>query len=336
MASPSSPRTSNAWMSEVNPEFSPLIPGINEAFKKIWTYKDMAEFRGNWTTTRASFAPYIPLTGFTTSHLQVRVSDGAEVEVRILRPTNSESEELAMLFVLHGGGWVVGGHDSESSMSRAVCVKNRMVVVSVDYRRAPEHQFPTALNDGYDVFKWICANASAHSIDPSRIILAGTSAGANLIAALAIKLRDDKLLDGVLGQVLNLPAVCHPGHFPLGKFELNSYEQNADAPTINGRSMRWFWNQYCPDRDRGSDPLASPLLANDHAQLPPALIQVAGMDALRDEGIAYAGVLEKAGVPVELKTYPGLPHGFVLAIRMEVVNDYYKAMVDWIAKRLEG
>jgi acetyl esterase/lipase len=322
-------------MSDVNPEFSPLIPGINEAFKKIWTYKDMAEFRGNWTTTRANFAPYIPLDGFSTRHLPVPVSDGAEVEIRILRPTNSESERLPLLFVLHGGGWVVGGHDSESSMSRAVCVKNRMVVVSVDYRRAPEHTFPTALNDGYDVFRWIFANAAAYHIDASRTILAGTSAGASLIAALALRLRDDELQDGVLGQILNLPAVCHPDHAPTDRFELNSYEQNANAPTINGQSMRWFWRQYCPDADAGSDPLASPLLAKDHSRLPPALIQVAGLDALRDEGIAYAGVLEAAGVPVELKTYPGLPHGFVLAIKMQVVNDYYKSMVDWIAGRLE-
>ncbi|KAK7892964.1 hypothetical protein LTR67_007201 [Exophiala xenobiotica] len=322
-------------MSDVDPDFNTLVPGINEAFKKIWTYKDMTGFRGNWTTARANFAPYIPLDGFTTRHLQVPVSDGTEVEIRILRPTNSESEHLPMFFVLHGGGWVVGGHDSESSMSRAVCVKNRMVVVSVDYRRAPEHKFPTALHDGYDVFKWMSANASAYHIDPTRIILAGTSAGANLISALTLKLRDDKLHEGVLGQVLNLPAVCHPDYAPTDKYELNSYEQNADAPTINGQSMRWFWSQYCPDAVAGSDPLASPLLAKDHSQLPPALIQVAGMDALRDEGIVYARVLRTAGVSVELKTYPGLPHGFILAIKMPVVNDYYKSVVDWIARRLE-
>jgi acetyl esterase/lipase len=204
-----------------------------------------------------------------------------------------------------------------------------MSVISVDYRRAPEHQFPAALNDGYEAYQWIKAHAGELCIDKSRIILAGTSAGANLIASLAIKLRDESADDGILGQLLNIPAVCHPDHF-----QFPSYEENEDAPTINGRSMRWFWRQYCPSM--GESPLASPLLATDHTSLPPAFIQVAELDALRDEGMAYAQALERAGVHVTLKTYPGLPHGFVLAVHMKVVGTYYMSMVEWVHDRLRG
>lgn len=94
----------NAWLSEVNPEFAPLIPGVNEAFKKIWTYSDMTEFRGNWTTTRATYADYVPTTGFDVTHQMVPTSDGTEVEIRILKPEGAGNELLPLLFVLHGGG----------------------------------------------------------------------------------------------------------------------------------------------------------------------------------------------------------------------------------------
>lgn len=315
-------------MSKIDSEFAPLVPGINDAFRKIWTFSDIDDFRSHWTITRAQLADYIPVDGYVVSHQRVPLSDGNDVEIRIYRPTDTDQEILPLLFVQHGGGWVVGGHDSERSMNQAVCVKNHVAVISVDYRRAPEHKYPTALDDSYEVFGWVIAHANTLCIDSSRIFLAGSSAGANLTASLAIKLRDNNTASGILGQVLNIPAVCHPDHLPHDRFELNSYEHNAEAPTINGRMMRWFWEQYCPSR--GNEPLASPLLAEDHSNLPPALIQVAGMDSLRDEGIAYAQVLRNAGVTVKLNIYPGLPHGFILATHMATVNNYFESIVQWV------
>ena len=319
-------------MSDVDPEFAPLIPGVNEAFKQIWTYNDMAEFRGNWTKTRASYADYIPSEGFTTTHRMIPTSDGSQVEIRVYRPQMSADEVLPLLFVLHGGGWVVGGHDSENAMSRAVCVRNNVAVLSVDYRKAPEHKFPTALNDGYDAYRWALHNASELGTDPEMVLLGGTSSGANLIAGLALKLQREDGLHGVIGQMLNIPALCHPKYFPHDKFDLSSYDENAEAPTINGLRMLWFWDQYYPSPQ--PDVLANPLLADSLSGLPPTLIQVAGMDPLRDEGIAYAEALEKAGVSTKLNLYPGLPHGFMLAIKLEIVTKYYESMVSWVAERL--
>jgi acetyl esterase/lipase len=324
----------HAWMSQIHPEFRELVPTLDEAFRKIWTFDSIEEFRDHWTVVRSNYSAYIPTQGFEIDHQMIPLPDGVAIEIRIYRPMLNTKGPLPLLFVMHGGGWVVGNHDTEGSMSRAVCVRNQMAVISVDYRRAPEHKFPTAIEDGYHAFKWIISNSESLGIDSSRVILAGSSAGGNLIAGLALKLRDENSLGGVLGQVLNIPAVCHPDYLPRDTMELESYEQNADAPTTNGQHMRWFWKHYCPEL--GDNPLASPLLAMDHSNLPAALIQVAGLDALRDEGIAYSKVLARAGVPVKLKTYPGLPHGFVVAVKLDAVTVYFQSIVDWIAERLES
>ncbi|KAF2494368.1 hypothetical protein BU16DRAFT_562028 [Lophium mytilinum] len=321
-----------AHLSEVNPDFAPLIPGVNEAFKKIWTYKTMDEFRGNWGGTRASYSACVPVDGFVITHQMIPTRDGTEVELRTWRPESKIDEVLPLLFVCHGGGFVVGGHDSENAMARTVCVRNRMAAISVDFRRAPEHKFPTAFNDCYDAYQWIMKNAVELKINPKKVILGGSSAGASIAASIAIKLREEESLDGIIGQLLNIPVACHPKQFPQDKYELNSYVQNAEAPTINGNMMRWFWDQYYPEG--GPDVRASPLLALSHAALPPALIQVGGMDPLRDEGLAYAEALKNDDVDTTVKIYPGLPHGFVLAKDMDFVTKYYQAQVDWVEQRL--
>lgn len=293
----------------------------------------MTEFRGNWTTTRGTYPEFVPTEGFDITHQMVPIPGGVELEIRIWKPQDAKvGEKLPLLFVLHGGGFVVGGHDSENGMSRSVCVKNHMLVISVDYRRAPEHKFPTALMDGYHVYKWVLQNASQLGFDSEKIIIGGMSCGANLVAALTLKLRDEGALNGVLGQLLNLPALCHPNQFPHEKYELNSYEQNYDSPTVNGKHMYWFWDQYYPDG--GADPLASPLIAKSHEGLPPALIQVAGLDPLRDEGLAYADVLKKAGVKTRVEVYPGLPHGFILATNQDFASKFFRCMVEFVAELL--
>ncbi|OQV10567.1 hypothetical protein CLAIMM_14545 [Cladophialophora immunda] len=326
---------SNAWMSQVDPGFESLIPGLRETFRKIWTFEDINEFRENWSIIRGQYPTYVPSEGFDISYRTKRVRDGTPIELRVYRPSGAvQTERLPLLFVLHGGGFVAGNHDTENSMCRSVCVKNRMVVISIDFRKAPEFQFPVPCNDAYDVYLGLLEDAESFGFDPSKAILAGSSAGSSLTAGLALRLTKDGRSSGVIGQMLNIPALCHPDHLPRDKFELNSYEQNASAPTIDAPSMRWYWKQYCPDS--GFDPLASPLLAPSLSGLPPALIQVAGMDPMRDEGIAYAAALSSAGVPVDLKVYPGLPHGFLIASHLPVVNQYLEAMVEWVSKILKA
>ncbi|KAF2802323.1 uncharacterized protein BDZ99DRAFT_483051 [Mytilinidion resinicola] len=303
-----------AHLSTVNPDFAPLIPGVNAAFKKIWTYTTMDEFRGNWGGTRASYSACVPVDGFSITHEMIPTRDGTEVELRVWRPESNIDEVLPLLFVCHGGGFVVGGHDSENAMARTVCVRNGMAVISVDFRRAPEHKFPTAFNDCYDAYHWIIKNATQLKIDPKKVILGGSSAGASIAASIAIELREEDALNGVIGQLLNIPVTCHPKQFPHDKYELNSYVQNAEAPTINGNMMianGYGKDQYYPEG--GPDVRANPLLAATHAALPPArmfssqsiganfsvlmevVIQVGGMDPLRDEGLAYAEALKNDG-----------------------------------------
>ncbi|KAL3474488.1 alpha/beta hydrolase fold-domain-containing protein [Aspergillus californicus] len=317
-------------LGDVHPDFAPLVAGLNEAFERIWTPDDVPQLRSNFQSSRA-LIPGVPLDGFDISHRMVPVLDGSEVEVRIYRPTPAgvrTTLNLPLLFVAHGGGWVVGDHESEGAMSRLLCVRNQVVVVSVNYRRAPEHPFPTPLNDTYDAYKWTISHAPELGVDSGTVVLGGTSAGANLVAALTLRLKHEGSLNGVVGQLLNIPVLCHPRFLPHNKHELRSYVQNAQSPTINGERMRWFWDQYFPHAT--ADALASPLLASQFDGLPPALIQVAGLDPLRDEGLAYAKELLLAGVPVDVRIHAGVPHGFVFATKLECTRQYFQSMVDWM------
>ncbi|KAE8331437.1 alpha/beta hydrolase fold-domain-containing protein [Aspergillus sergii] len=320
----------------VHRDFAPFVPSLNEAFERIWTPQDIAQLRNNFKSSRLPI-PGIPTEGFAISHRMVPVSDGTDIEIRIYRPTSvhdqSTSSALPLLFVAHGGGWVVGDHDSEGPLCRLVCARNKVIVISVDFRRAPEHPFPTPLNDTYDVYKWTVQHASELGFDPASIVLGGSSAGANLVAALTHKLKNEGGLGGVIGQLLNIPVLCHPRFLPREKHELQSYEQNAQSPTINGERMCWFWDQYLPSAN--PEPLASPLLAADFKGLPQALIQVAGMDPLRDEGLAYADELKAAGIPVTVCVYEGVPHGFVFATQLKCTQEYFQSMVNWMGHILK-
>ncbi|KAJ9145078.1 Lipase esterase family protein [Pleurostoma richardsiae] len=257
---------------------------------------------------------------------EVAVKDGYKVGIRIYEPIQLGKGHV-LFFNVHGGGWTVGTPETEEVQNRLVAVKNRAVVVSVDYRRAPEFPFPYALNDSLDVLLWCKENAESLGVDPNKIIVGGGSAGANVSTVLAHIARDEGI-SGIIGQVLNIPVTCHPDHFPLSKYEYESYEQNAHSPLVTAERMRLFWNNYLPRAE--ADPRASPLLATSLAGLPPALVQVAGMDPLRDEGLAYTEALRADGVDVTLKVYPGMPHAFYVYPELKSSVEYFQAIVDWI------
>ncbi|KAJ5924902.1 hypothetical protein N7454_007541 [Penicillium verhagenii] len=324
----------NGDLSIIHPDFSPLVPKLTEVFEQIWTPDDVQQLRKNFDRSRSSF-PFVPNDGYRVSERMIQLSDSSQINIRIYTPIGGsarDGEDKPVLFVAHGGGWVVGGHESEGAMSRLICVRNQAVVISVDYRRAPEYPFPIPLNDVYDAYRWMLAHAMDLGIDTNRVILAGTSAGGSLVAGLSLRLREEEGgLKGIVGQLLNLPALCHPRYFPHAKHKLESYRQNAKAPTTNSSHMYWYWDQYYPDPQPNM--LASPLLADHFHRLPPALIQVAGMDPLRDEGLAYAAELQNAGVPVDLHVYSGLPHGFVFAQDKEFTKEYFYRMIDWVEAR---
>ena len=207
------------------------------------------------------------------------------------------------LVFFHGGGWVIGDLDTHDGLCRALANAAGRVVASVDYRLAPEHRFPTAAEDAYAATRWVADHAAALGVDPRRLAVGGDSAGGNLATVVALMARDRG--GPALGlQWLVYPVVDHD-------FDTASYRENAEGYLLTRAAMRWFWNHYAPAPADRARPHASPLRAPSLAGLPPALIQTAGYDPLRDEAEVYARHLRAAGVPTTLTRYPGMIHGFL-------------------------
>ncbi|WP_433192994.1 alpha/beta hydrolase [Nocardia sp. CA-107356] len=207
-----------------------------------------------------------------------------------------------LIVYFHGGGWVLGSRAYIDSAVRFLAVHTGADVLSVDYRLAPEHPFPAAIDDGLAAWDFAVAHASSWGIDPDRIVVAGDSAGGNISAALSQLLRGHAhppRMQALLFPVLDL-STEHP-----------SYEEFADGYYLTRKKMRWFKGHYLTKPDDALDHRASPLLGEDLAGLPPAYIAVAGFDPLHDEAIAYAARLEEAGVPVTLHRATGLIHAYI-------------------------
>ena len=226
-----------------------------------------------------------------------------------------------MMVYFHGGGWVIGDLDTHDNVCRALCVASKCVVISVDYRLAPECKFPGPFNDCFDATAWVHAHAAQFNADPAQLIVAGDSAGGNLAAAVAIKARD--LIDS--GQPA--PAIAYQLLlYPVTNFsfDTDSYRENATGLLLTTEAMRWFWDHYLVNQAQGSDSYASPLQADSLRGLPAALVITAECDPLRDEGEAYAEQLLAAGVKTELIRYKGQIHGFVSLF--EMLDDGRKAI----------
>ncbi|OAL44228.1 alpha/beta hydrolase fold-3 domain protein [Pyrenochaeta sp. DS3sAY3a] len=231
-------------------------------------------------------------------------SDGSSIALRIYTPKGGATSYPVVIYI-HGGGWTLGDLDGEDIVCRATCAKNSVVVVSVDYRLAPEFPFPRGLNDCWEAMNWVRAEAPRLRVDSSAMIIGGSSSGGNLTAVLAHRARDAGI--PLKGQILRIPSVCHIEHYPP-ELELHSMEELKDAPVLCKRAMELFYeNLQLKDP---ANPEMSPLLAPSFQNLAPACVQIAGMDPLRDEGFAYADKLKNAGVPVQIYVYPGLPHAF--------------------------
>ena len=225
----------------------------------------------------------------------------AQIPLRVYIPR--EGKILPVLAYFHGGGWVLGGLDSVDSLCRSLANAADCVVVSVDYRLAPEHKFPAAVEDAYSATKWTANSATNFSGDPRRIAVGGDSAGGNLAAAVSLMARD-KHGPPIVFQLLIYPATNHA-------FDTTSYSDNAEGYWLSKDDMKWFWNHYLRDEEDGRNPYASPSRAADLSSLPPAFVITAEFDPLRDEGEAYAARLRECGVPVKAARYDGMIHDFV-------------------------
>jgi acetyl esterase len=223
-----------------------------------------------------------------------------EIPIRVYTPEGTGP--FPVLVYVHGGGWVICGLDSHDPPCRALANAVPCLVVSVDYRLAPEHKFPAAADDAYAATRWVAEHAAELGGDPRRVAVGGDSAGGNLAAVVALMARE-RGGPRLVHQLLVYP-VTDAG------LDTASYRENGDGYFLTRDTMAWFWGHYLRSRADVEDPHASPLRARDLAGLPPALVITAEYDPLRDEGEAYAARLRAAGVPVRTTRYPGMIHGF--------------------------
>jgi len=245
------------------------------------------------------------------------------IPVRIYR--NSLDGNQPGIVYFHGGGFVIGSLDSHEGGCRRLCKGAGCTVVSIDYRLAPEHVFPAAVEDAYEATKYVAEHATELGIDPKRIAVAGDSAGGNLAAVVALIARDK------CG-----PAICHQLLvYPVTdlKFTSESYRSNGVGYFLTRDMMDWFRRQYMPAAAALDHPHASPLYAESLKGLPPATVVTAEYDPLRDEGEAYAKRLQEAGVPTKVKRYDGVFHGF---FSMAGVIDQGDQAVDWAVGELKA
>ena len=223
------------------------------------------------------------------------------IPVRIYAPEPG-ARPLPLLVYFHGGGFVLCDLDTHDPTCRALAKRAGCVVVSVDYRLAPEARFPAAPEDCFAAARWAAANAASLGADPRRVAVAGDSAGGNLAAVVSILARE-RGGPALVHQLLVYPVTDWD-------FETCSYRENAEGYLLTRDMMRWFHGHYFAKPEEAADPLAAPLRAPDLRGLPPATVLTAEFDPLRDEGEAYAARLREAGVPTTLTRYDGMFHGF--------------------------
>lgn len=255
---------------------------------------------------------------------------GAEVELRVRRYTPAgprTGAEAAILF-MHGGGCVLGDVETHDVFCRTLCHDTGATVFSLDYRLAPEHPFPAAVEDTVAALTFLSREAEGLGIDPKRIAVAGDSAGGGL-AAVALHETKGKLAAETRAQALIYPALDLRGRTP-------SRKELADQFPIPREMIGWFFDHYFGTAWPIADPRAIPALYEDYTGLPPALVITAGHDPLRDEGAEYARTLAGAGVPVDYECFEGTIHGFMNMGRVlrAAHGKARKRLADWLAARL--
>ena len=223
-----------------------------------------------------------------------------EIPIRVYTPAGTAP--LAAIVYFHGGGWVIGSIRSHDAICRRLADAAGATVVSVEYRLAPEHAFPAAADDCGAATRWVHDHAAELGVDPTRLAVAGDSAGGNLAAVTTLQARDAGG-PALVFQLLIYPATDATFSFP-------SIRENGEGYLLRAADMVWFRDHYAPDGTDLKDPLLSPLWADDVGGLPPALVITAEYDPLRDEGEAYGHRLQEAGVPTRVSRYAGMIHGF--------------------------
>ncbi len=230
---------------------------------------------------------------------------GGDILVRVLTPT---AQPRGVLVYLHGGGWVIGAVPEFDTLGRVLAERTGLTTLLVDYRLAPEHRYPVAVDDSWAALQWAHAHQGELAPDGGPLVVAGDSAGGNLTAVLARRAREAG------GPAIDLQVLIYP--VTDADFGTDSYSDPANQLMLSRDAMVWFWDHYAPDAAQRSEPDASPIKVEDLAGLPPAVVLTAEHDVLRDEGEAYARRLAWAGVPVSHRRFDGQMHGFFTMVNL--------------------
>ena len=290
------------------PDLDPTLKMLLDAVPLTFTVADGVEVAREKLSLLK--APPEMLPDLRIEERTVGYGDRADIPVRIYwPPTEATDKGLPVVVFYHGGGWSIGDLDTHDPLARAHAVGAEAIVVSVDYRLAPEHPYPAGIDDSWAALRWVGEHATELGGDPGRIAVAGDSAGGNIAAVMAQLARDNADNGGpaLAFQLLWYPSVT-------GDLSLPSFTENADAPVLDRDVIDAFLAWYAPGLDI-SDPTMlpaslAPANAADLSGLPPAFIGTAEHDPLRDDGARYAELLKAAGVPVELSNEPTMMHGY--------------------------
>ena len=290
--------------STTRPDIDPNLKMLLDAVPLEFTIDDGVEVARE--KMRALKPPAELLPDMRIEQRTVGYGELTDIPVRIYWPPSETEESLPIVVFYHGGGWAIGDLDTHDHVARAHAIGAKAIVVSVDYRLAPEHPFPAGVEDAWAALQWVGGHAAELGGEPSRIAVAGDSAGGNLAAVMALRARDAG------GPPLAFQLLWYP--VAVGDLSLPSFTENADAPLLNSEVTSAFLTWYLPGMDM-SDPKAlptdlAPANAATLAGLPPAFIGTAEHDPLRDDGGKYAEMLAAAGVPVQLSNEPTMVHGY--------------------------
>ena len=280
----------------LNPALQPILDMMAPLASIDWKTVPTEAMRAMLDTPMA-FGP--PIAMARVDNLAIGLP-GRELTARLYVP---EAATRGLTVFFHGGGWVIGTLDTHDSTCRALAKASGAAVLSIGYRLAPEHRYPAAVDDCYEATVWAAANAATFGVDATRLAVAGDSAGGNLAAAVAIKIRDAG------GPALAHQLLIYP--VTDARFDTASYTANGGGNYfLSTAGMERFWSAYLGDLPASEAPLAAILHTPDLANLPPATVITAEYDPLRDEGQAYAARLMAAGVAVDAPLAPGMIHGF--------------------------
>ena len=283
----------------LNPQAEAMLEAIARNGGNQIHRSEPQEAREVFNSLRQTDAPKEPVGGVSDHAILGELST---IPIRVYKPADTGQQQLPILVYYHGGGFVLGSLESHDSVCRSLTNNSRCIVVSVDYRLAPEHKFPAALDDAFAALQWVAEHAEDLGGAKDNIAVGGDSAGGNLAAGVSI-LAKERRTPTVVFQLLFYPST--------GARATRSLEDNSEGFYLTKDLMKWFRSHYMNSPQDADNPRLSPFLYDDPKGLPPALVITAEYDPLRDDGRAYAEKLQAAGVAVEYVDYPGTIHGFV-------------------------